>query len=437
MRTIPVLIGVMAIIFLLVVSNASAASVSAVNVSAAAFHTVVLTSDGMVYTWGATNTAWGVLGTGADQSDGSLRRVDGLPTIASIDACFKTSLAVDLDGRVWAWGDNEYGQCGNSQIASFSSPVLISGLSNIVQVSCGGLHCAAVDKDGHVWTWGDNLYGELGLGYTGTAQYTPVQISINDVKMVAAGMGYTVALKSDGTVWAWGENDWGMTGGSSKDNTLWPSQVQGLWNIVKIDAGYDHTLALRSDGTIWGWGDGKENNLLDGQGYYGTVFENAPRQINGLAAATDIVAADHSSMALGSDGIVYVWGANGDGQYGNSIDLWTPATTPQKVPGLDNVIAIAGGLGHCVAVGKDGSVWAWGKNDDGQVQPGKGKKVMAPLKKIDGDRTISGQTTEQQPSQVDPSSSAGTDLTFYITAGGVILLALAVIGFIVLLRLRK
>lgn len=443
MRTIPLLIGLTAIIFLSFVSNAAAASAGVVNVSAAFYHSVVLTGDGAVYTWGGTDTSWGILGTGADQSDGSLRRVNGLPTIVAIDANFLTSLAVDRDGGVWAWGDNQYGQCGNSQIASFFSPVQINGLSHIVQVSNGDLHCAAVDDSGHVWTWGDNMYGQLGAGYAGPAQYTPVKVSIDNVKIVSAGNGFTVALKKDGTVWAWGENTFGMTGQSwtgQGSKTLTPSKVEGLWNIVKIDVGYDHTLALRDDGTVWAWGDGEENKLCDGQGYYGTATVSAPVQVNGLPFIADIAAADHSSMALSRDGNVYVWGSNGDGQYGNGIDLQTPEHSPQKVPGLDNVVSMAAGLGHCLAVKKDGSLWAWGKNDEGQVQPGKGKKVMTPLKKIDGSTTLNdqaGPTGQPHTTTATAAASQGTDMAFMITVGGVIILALAVIGAIVLLRMRK
>jgi alpha-tubulin suppressor-like RCC1 family protein len=428
----------MAVVFLSFVGSSAAASAGVANVSAAFYHTVVLMSDGTVYTWGGAGTSWGILGTGADQSDGSLRRVDGLPAIVAIEANFLTSLAIDKDGRVWAWGDNQYGQCGNSLSASYFSPVQINGLSHIVQVSNGGLHCVAVDDSGHVWAWGDNLYGQLGLGYTGPAQYTPIKVTIDDVKMVSAGNGYTVALKNDGTVWAWGENTYGMTGNSQSGNTLTPSKVEGLRNIIKIDAGYDHTLALRDDGTVWGWGDGEENKLCNGQGYYGTATVNVPVQVSGLPPAADIAAADHSSMVLDRDGSIYVWGSNGDGQYGNGIDLWTPATSPQKVPGLDSVVSLAAGLGHCVAIKKDGSLWAWGKNDEGQVQPGRGKKVMTPLKKIDGGTTLTGQTGPTgQPQTPAVTAAQGTDIAFYVTAAGVILLALAIIGSIILLRMRK
>ena len=210
---------------------------------------------------------------------------------------------------------------------------------------------------------------------------------------------------------------------------------------MKIDAGYDHTLALRDDGTVWGWGDGEENKLLDGEGYNDPVFVNTPRQINGLPMATDIVAAEHCSMALGINGNLYVWGSNGDGQYGNGIDLQMPAQPRAKVPSMMMSSPCLPGSATVGAIKKDGSVWAWGRNQEDQVQPGKGKKVMTPLKKLDGVTVAPGQ--QSTPAATTSASSAtatasdGTDMVFYITAGGVVLLAIAVIGFILLLRMRK
>jgi alpha-tubulin suppressor-like RCC1 family protein len=255
--------------------------------------------------------------------------------------------------------------------------------------------------------------------------------------MVSAGNGYTVALKNDGTVWAWGENTYGMTGNSWKGNTLTPSQVEGLWDIVKIDAGYDHTLALRSDGTVWAWGDGEENKLCNGDGYYGTPTVRVPVQVNGLPLVADIAASDHSSMVLGRDGSVYNWGSNGDGQYGNGIDLWMPAQAPVKVPDLNNVVSISTGYGHSVAIKNDGSLWVWGRNLEDQVQPGKGKKVMTPLKKLDGGVVTPGQQSSTPTTTAASSASAAADMALYITAGGGVLLAIAVIGFVLLLRRRE
>ncbi|OPY29965.1 MAG: Regulator of chromosome condensation (RCC1) repeat protein [Methanocella sp. PtaU1.Bin125] len=438
MRTCPLLIGLMAVALLVMASGTAAASAGVVSVSAAFAHTVVLLDDGTVWTWGWADTPWGILGTGSDQSDGGYRQVTGLPRIVAIDASFKTSLAIDADGRVWAWGDNEYGQCGNEGSAAFFSPVRIDGLSNIVQVSCGGINCAALDSDGHVWTWGDNKYGQLGAGGAYGKSYRPIRVnSVDNVKMVAAGNGYTVVLKNDGTVWAWGENDLGMAGAGDKSNVLRPQQIQGLSDIVKIDAGYDHTLALRKDGTVWGWGDGAQNKIGNGQGFYDTVAVRTAARCSGLSNIVDVQASDQASMALAGDGSVYGWGSAIDGQFGNSVDISEPAGSPVKVPGLTDVVAIAAGYGHRAVIKKDGSVWMWGRNQEDQIQPGLGKKVLAPVKKLEG----SGTTVVQQPT-IPPAATGSTetgnsDIATYITIGGVALLALAVGVIGLLLYLRK
>jgi alpha-tubulin suppressor-like RCC1 family protein len=436
MRTCPVLIAMMAIVLLVAVSNVATASAGVVNITAAYGHTVALLDDGSVWTWGWANTEWGILGTGNDQRDGSYRQVEGLPRIVAVDASFKTSLAIDADGRVWAWGANEYGQCGNNAGTACKSPMLINGLSNIVQVSCGGINCAAVDRDGHVWTWGDNKYGQLGTGRTGGIRYQPVQAPIDNVKMVAAGNGYTVALKNDGTVWAWGENDLGMAGSGGKDNVLSPQKIQGLADIVKIDAGYDHTLALKNDGTVWGWGDGAQNKIGNGQGFYDTVAVRQAAKVSGLPRIIDIQASTQGSMALGSDGNVYVWGNAIDGQFGNGIDISTSATAPIKVPDLGDVFSIAAGSNHRAVIKKDGSVWMWGRNAEDQIQPGMGKRVLTPVKKLDGG-TSAVVLQPTIPPGSDGTGMAGGDIAMYISIGGVVLLALALIGVLVLIRMRK
>ncbi len=437
MRACPLLLALMAVVIALAPGGAHAAAAHVVNVSAAYGHTVVLADDGTVWTWGWAGTAWGILGTGADQGDGGFRQVAGLSNIVAVDASFLTSLALDRDGHVWAWGDDRNDQCGVDATAACPSPVRIAGLERIVQVSCGGTGGAAVDQDGHVWAWGDNFYGQLGIGREGTPQATPVRVPIEAVKMVAAGNGYVVALKKDGTVWAWGENDKGQSGGYTTANVLTPVQVGGLYDIVEIDAGSDHTLALRADGTVWAWGDGEENKLCNGQGYLDAPACPVPAQVSGLPSIVEVAAGSHGSTVLAEDGSVYAWGSNGDGQYGNGIDLWTPAQTPQKVPGLDDAVTLTAGYGHCVVAQKDGSVWAWGKNDEDQIQFGLGKKVMSPMKKLDGSAAISPQSTIKPTADAGATAPTGSDISGFITIAGVAILVLAVALVLVLLRLRK
>lgn len=369
------------LVLVVLISGMGAASTgNVVDASSGMYHTIVLMNDGTVYTWGdsKSDVAWGILGTGENPTDGSISQVKDLSGIVAVDTQFLTCLAIDQDGNVWAWGENANGNCGDGTNVVRSAPVKVKNLSNISQVSAGSGHCVAVDKDGNVWAWGRNKYGELGVGYTGDAVYEPVCIPIEDVKAVYGGNGFTIALKMDGTVWAWGSNEIGQTGNKSGDTVTTPVMVSGLSNITDIDIALYHTLVLKEDGTVWGWGNGFEGNLGDIPGHDREVAVFMPVQIQGLKKIVDISTSPHHSMALDENGMVYVWGCNEDGQLGNNNAISEIRTSPGKVQGMGKVSKVSAGFGHCIAIDEDGTVWAWGRNDEGQIDKKYGLKVLTP-----------------------------------------------------------
>ncbi|ETR68558.1 MAG: hypothetical protein OMM_04498 [Candidatus Magnetoglobus multicellularis str. Araruama] len=113
-------------------------------------------------------------------------------------------LALKLDGRVVAWGDNDYGQLGTGDTKDRITPVLVQGLSNIISIQSRYYYNLALRSDGSVWAWGINSSGQLGIGNT-INQSLPVQIStLSNIVSIAAGAGHSLALQDDGTVLAWG-----------------------------------------------------------------------------------------------------------------------------------------------------------------------------------------------------------------------------------------
>ena len=143
-----------------------------------------------------------------------------------------------------------------------------TSLATTPQIAAGYSHTVALKSDGTVWAWGDNSYGQLGESpYTIIKRTTPVQVSskiLNSVTAVAAGSGHTIALRSDGTVLAWGYNSYGQLGDGT---TTWrdtPVQVSGLSGVTAIAGGSFYTVALKSDGTVWAWGDNSSGQLGDG-----------------------------------------------------------------------------------------------------------------------------------------------------------------------------
>ena len=189
-------------------------------------------------------------------------------------------------------------------------------------VAAGGRHAVVLRADGTVAAWGQNYFGQVGDGTT-TDRLSPVNVTggLDDVIAIAAGEMNTVALKLDGTVWSWGSNGYAagyLGAGISDEYRASPVQVVTasgpLTGVVAISAGTWHTIALKSDGTVWVWGLGYYGSL--GQG--NTASQNKAIQVPGLTGVTQIAAGGWSSFALQTNGSpagnVWAWGLNDQGQ---------------------------------------------------------------------------------------------------------------------------
>ncbi len=320
---------------------------------------------------------------------------------AAIAGGGRHTIALKADGTVWACGLNNYGQLGDGTNTSRNTPVQVVGpdsagfLTDIIAIAGGWAHTIVLKNDGTVWAFGWNSKGQLGDGTTASSS-TPVQVRgeggvgfLTDIIAIAAGGGYdgghTVALKSDGTVWTYGWNNRGQLGDGTTTERHTPVQVHGeddvgfLTDIIAIAAGYRHTVALKSDRTVWAYGLNYFGQLGDGTG----TDRHTPVQTHGegdIGFLTDIIAiaAGYShTVALKSDGTVWAYGRNYFGQLGDGTTATTPPfgrATPVQVHGegdvgfLTDIIAIAaGGDGHTVALKSDGTVWTFGYNGWGQL----------------------------------------------------------------------
>jgi alpha-tubulin suppressor-like RCC1 family protein len=131
-----------------------------------------------------------------------------------------------------------------------------------------------------------------------------------------------------------------------------------------IAAGGNHSVALASNGTVWIWGDNNYGQLGDGTQRRRTI----PVQVSGLCQVISIAAGSSHTVALKSDGTVWACGQNAHGQLGDGTT--TARTSPVQVPELAGVIAISAHDNHNLALCEDGTVWAWGDNGRGQLGNG-------------------------------------------------------------------
>jgi RHS repeat-associated protein len=351
-----------------------------IALAAGGYHSLALGSDGTVWAWGRNGS--GQLGNGSTTNSSTPVAVSNLTKVTAIAAGESHSLALKSDGTVWDWGAG--GLLGNGSSASSSVPVQVSGLTGVVAIAAGDYHSLALKADGTVWAWGSNQYGALGNGTT-TNALTPVQVSgLTGVTAIAGGSLFSLAVKSDGTAWAWGYNVQGQLGNGSTTNSAVPVQVSNLSGVTAVAAavgtGGLHGLALKSDGTVWAWGNNANGQL--GNGTYAS--SNTPVKVSNLTSVTAIAAGVQHSVALKSDGSVWAWGRGGFGALGINDPNGFDHNTPIQVTSLSGVTSITASESHNSALKADGTLWGWGENQYGQVGDGTTTNALAPVRATSG-----------------------------------------------------
>ncbi|PYR13611.1 MAG: hypothetical protein DMF99_00940 [Acidobacteria bacterium] len=332
-----------------------------------------LKSDGTVWTFGSNSG--GSLG---DSSSGrsTPAMVNGLTGVTAISAGSRHVLALRTDGSVWAWGGNEAGQLGDTTTTDRSTYAAVSGLSSVTAIAAGGSFSVALKSDGSLWTWGSNANGQLGDG-TVTQRTTPTHVpGLSAVASIAAGDTHTAVRTTSGAVWTWGANASGQLGDGTTTQRTSPVLVSTITATAGPWAGNAYTVAATADGSVWSWGANDSAQL--GLGTVGGVH-TAPSQMPTIANIATADGGQASSAAAASDGSVWTWGDNYDGEVGDGTTM-TPRTTAYHLAGLSNITSVAAGYFFTVAVTSDGSVWTWGYNNVGQLGDGTVDQRIAPVK---------------------------------------------------------
>jgi len=201
-------------------------------------------------------------------------------------------------------------------------------------IAAGQEFSLGLTPDGKVVGWGWNVYGQ-----------TTIPAGLSNVVAIAAGITYSLALRADGTVIGWGYNYDGEATGVPNGT---PGAVsiggQPLTNVVAIAPGQMHSLALKADGTVVGWGFN----------FYGQTTIPA-----GLTNVVAIAAGYNHSLALKADGTVVGWGYNVDGE-ATGVPNGAPGVVSIGGHPLTNVVSLAAGASHSLALKADGTVVGWG-----------------------------------------------------------------------------
>ncbi len=325
---------------------------------------------------------------------------------ATISAGDGHSAAIMADGSLWMWGRNDYGQLGNGGTAMQPKPVKV--MDGAASVSCGQWITAAVKEDSSLWEWGwwnyerhtsparkaedvkaaaypssasrqmiktdGSLWWEgsyrTGSGYGESLQSTPVKILDGVVSGSFSNNTFALhqkaAVKADGTLWLWGGSWDSILAEEQKNDYLKP--IQYMDNVRCVSCSHLTTGIVKADGTLWMFGNNSSGQVGNGS----RTDVQSPVRI--MDQVSFVQCGDRASAAIKTDGSLWMWGDSnmlGNGGKGN-LDInaspreddhvWIQ-TVPVKV--MDDVAQVTLGTTHVLALKKDGSVWAWGRNSFG------------------------------------------------------------------------
>ncbi|WP_426748873.1 MopE-related protein [Myxococcus faecalis] len=299
-------------------------------IAAGQTHSLALDTNGEVWAWGKNDFGQVGLGTVGGNVTAPTR-VSGLTGIQTISANGNFSFALTLDGRLWAWGQNASGQVGTGAASTAEpTPRQVNSLPTIRAVAAGHNHTLALDADGKVWAWGKNDLGQLGTGSTTPAMVLvpTVVTTLPRAKAIAAGAAHSLAIDEQfGNVWGWGQNSSGQVGNgtTSTSPVLTPTAAPGVFAATHISAGHAFSLAVISNGSVKAWGLNASGQL--GRGTPGGS-SGAQADVTGLTATTAIAAGYHHVVAVHPGCPVWTWGNNGQGQLGTGTYTTTPTSAP-------------------------------------------------------------------------------------------------------------
>jgi len=357
-------------------------------------HALLLEPDGTVKIWSSIVTEVQPSGEMGQGHNGPIKiftlyTVPGLRNVVSVAAGRAYSFAVLADGRMFSWGSKYAGILGITTLAELEinafphpdahSPTQVLNIADAVAVSTTESHALALARNGTVYAWGEGGVGQLGIGPLPVVKFRthapsalsyvpyPVRIpGLAEVTAVATGGDHSLALLKDGTIRAWGENKLGQVGDGTLDNRMSPVVVPGVRTAVAIGAGASYSAALLADGTVMTWGSNVGGYLGRSTASQGPDPKPAPA--SGVKDIVSIAAGLHHVLALTGAGTVVAWGYDGHGATGQRSG-GNGQIVPKVVPRLANVNAVFTGPEVSHARLSDGKImtWGWVPSPEGRI----------------------------------------------------------------------
>lgn len=289
-------------------------------------HSIAVTGDGSVWVWGLND--FGQLSNNKKDILAPIK-VEGLYDIVKVRAGNRFSLALDKYGHVWFWGDNSKEQFEEDEYISSAEPVLVSGLlsTKVVDIAVGDYHCLALSDEGKVYAWGANDFGQLGDGTLYNRNIPSVIKDLKKVRYISANFNTSSAIAEDGSGYYWGEvifDDEGIMN-ESVAVTI-PELIREVSEAQSIEVNNNHIVYVNKKGIVYSKGINKYGQLGDGTTYNKDNFS----WVYKLNRVNDIAISEQGSFFIDEKGYIYASGRNDRGQLGLN-QTGGNYTTPTKL----------------------------------------------------------------------------------------------------------
>lgn len=296
------------------------------QVSSGSGHVAAVDKNGNLYTWG--NNSYGELGTG----DGRQRTVPTMIVFPSkrwkmVSCGSSHTIALTEDGEIYSWGRNIYGQLGIDSIRNNDTPQKVGNRSNWQYVFASGNQSYAIDSNFKLYSWGQNNNGQLGIGNRSNSRIPALTQGNRDWVKISGGEFHAIGLTKNGEIYTWGRNNYGQMGIGRKSfrPTPIPTKVGMKNNWANISSGYHYCLAVNTNGELYSWGQNNYGQL----GLGNDSLQESPQKTS-LSGVNQISAGAYHSFAILENGDVYCWGRNQDGQLGIGNDDLSKLESPRK-----------------------------------------------------------------------------------------------------------
>ena len=359
---------------------------TAVQVTTQRRHTCVLTDKGQVECFGLNEA--GRLGDGTERTRGAPSQVvfpEGVTVTALSTGLADHTCALDTDGAVWCWGLNAFGQLGTLDLGDRTEAAKVRALDvRITAVVTAEQLTCALDADGAVWCWGNNNNYTLGqvtdrvVGVNKPGSVTPIKVpALGRVTALRAGGNHLCAIEDGGVVKCWGDNKFGQLGIGNADQTIEPrATVDPGGTVLDVQLGQSHSCALLEGGRVRCWGanqhdqSGFESELIPGE----VPFTTGPTVDVPLPApAVAITAGRYMVCATLQDATLHCWGKiRGDEDETNVVTVDEDRSAPVPIEGATGVTRADAGSRHVCWIATSGPLVCAGNDDVGQVGDGPG-----------------------------------------------------------------